>query len=231
MVGHMRGRLARLEQVATTGIRRSGRRWRLRRRHGLLNLGPTEEFQIAKDVRFGVGCRLGGPVFISGSILGDFTYVEAGVRISATTVGSYCSIAPNAMIGLAEHPTRGYVSTHPRFYRAIPAFGYDLVDTDQREELRPTTIGSDVWIGAAAVVRGGLSIGHGAVVGAGAVVTSDVAAYEIVAGVPARSLGKRFDDATVESLLELRWWDKGEAWIRAHADRMRDVDRLLASAD
>jgi acetyltransferase-like isoleucine patch superfamily enzyme len=224
-----------LQSLLPSGVRRALLRRRLRRRHGISALGPDFGFEIADNVRFGRGCRLGGPVYIAGSSIGDQTYVELGCRISAADVGSHCSIAPYALIGLAEHPTRGFVSTHPRFYRHIPALGWSLVDADRHQEMTRTTVGHDVWVGAGAVIRSGVTIGHGAVIGAGSVVTSDVAPYTIVGGVPAREIRRRFDDDTVEFLLRTRWWDRGEAWLRANADAMGDVDvlrsRLAAEPD
>jgi acyl carrier protein len=68
-------------------------------------------------------------------------------------------------------------------------------------------IGSDVWIAGNAVVLSGVTIGDGAVVGAGSVVIDDVPPYGIVFGNPARLFGRRFADELVAELLELRWWD------------------------
>jgi virginiamycin A acetyltransferase len=60
-----------------------------------------------------------------------------------------------------------------------------------------TVIGDDVWIGFGAVVLSGVTIGRGAIVAAGSVVISDVQPYEIVAGNPARHVGRRFTDADI----------------------------------
>ena len=76
------------------------------------------------------------------------------------------------------------------------------------------TIGHDVWIGRAAIVLPGRSIGNGAIVGAGAVVTKDVAPYTIVAGNPAKPIRRRFSEATAERLDRLAWWDWSHAELR-----------------
>ena len=68
-------------------------------------------------------------------------------------------------------------------------------------------IGNDVWIGAHATIMGGVKIGNGAVIGAGAVVAKDVPPYAIVLGNPARVIKYRFDEATIEWLQKLRWWN------------------------
>ncbi len=83
-------------------------------------------------------------------------------------------------------------------------------------------IGSDVWIGRGARILGGVAIGHGAVVAAWSVVTRDVDPYTVVAGVPARPIKGRFDEATVEALLRIAWWEWPE-------DKIRDRAELLAS--
>ena len=75
-------------------------------------------------------------------------------------------------------------------------------------------IGNDVWIGYEAVVMSGVKIGDGAIIGTRAVVTKDVPPYTIVGGIPARPIRKRFDDAVIERLEALRWWDWDEEKIR-----------------
>jgi hypothetical protein len=75
-------------------------------------------------------------------------------------------------------------------------------------------IGNDVWIGGGVIVLQGTTIGDGAVIAAGAVVTRDVAPYAVVAGVPARVLKYRFSPEQVEYLLRLRWWDLPPAQLR-----------------
>lgn len=75
-------------------------------------------------------------------------------------------------------------------------------------------IGNDVWIGYEAVVMSGVKIGDGAIIGTRAVVIKDVPPYTIVGGVPARPIRKRFDDAVIERLEALRWWDWDEEKIR-----------------
>jgi hypothetical protein len=74
-------------------------------------------------------------------------------------------------------------------------------------------VGNDVWIGHAAILLPGVSVGDGAVIAAGAVVSRDVEPYTIVGGVPARPIRKRFDDFIVASLHRIAWWDWPDALI------------------
>jgi len=67
----------------------------------------------------------------------------------------------------------------------------DIPIRDQPSEEKPIVVGDDVWLGASAIVLGGVTIGQGAVVGAGAVVTGDLPPYSIARGVPARVVGER----------------------------------------
>ena len=75
---------------------------------------------------------------------------------------------------------------------------------------------------------GGCTIGDGAIVAAGALVNKDVEPYSIVAGQPARVIGNRFEDNEKRALLELRWWDKPENWIKEHAEEFDNVERFLS---
>ena len=120
-------------------------------------------------------------------IVGDFSYFERQAEAIYTSIGKFCSIAANTRINALEHPLER-LTTHKLTYRPNEYFRYLGVDTDFRERRRAkqVIIGNDVWVGHGAVILPGLTIGNGAVIGANAVVTCDVAPYEIVAGVPAR---------------------------------------------
>lgn len=88
----------------------------------------------------------------------------------------------------------------------------------------PVVIGSDVWVAFEAVIMSGVTIGHGAIVSARAVVTRDVQPYEIVGGVPARHIGWRFDEPTREALLRISWWDWPREKVEAHVDELESPD-------
>lgn len=142
--------------------------------------------------------------------VGRFAYINAKTVIyTHVTIGRYCSIARNCEIGVAQHPT-DFLSTHSFQYRNgifrdHPI--YAQIQNAQWQENLPTIIGNDVWIGAKAIVSTGVTIGDGAIIAAGAVVTKDVPPYAIVGGVPAKLIRYRFSDEIIAQLLQLKWWD------------------------
>jgi acetyltransferase-like isoleucine patch superfamily enzyme len=85
-----------------------------------------------------------------------------------------------------------------------------------------TVIGPDVWIGERAMLKQGVTIGTGAVVGMGAIVTKDVAPYAVVAGNPAREIRKRFDPEVVTRLLQSQWWTLDDEVLGRAAQDVRD---------
>lgn len=165
--------------------------------------------------------------------IGAFSYCNRGVSAFAVDIGRYCSIGESVVIGAPEHPV-DWFSTHPfaftrpehlaNFY-ASPEFAAlaPASDSPAPEFVAPgrTTVGHDVWIGAQVSIKRGLTIGHGAIVGLGSVVTHDVPPYAIVAGTPAKLFRLRFADAIVERLLGLAWWQYDLQPLKAALDFSR----------
>jgi len=161
--------------------------------------------------------------YLRDSTLGRMSYVAEGSRIGFTDIGAFSSIGPNVSLGgLGWHPI-DKLSTHPAFYSARLQAGASFTKPDngidQEEELQRTVVGNDVWIGVGCIVLDGLTIGDGAVLAAGAVVTRDVPPYAIVGGVPARVIRYRFDEETIAALLAWRWWELSNAKLEALATR------------
>ena len=80
----------------------------------------------------------------------------------------------------------------------------------------PIIVASDVWIGAGAILLPGSTVGHGAVIGAGAVVTKTVEPYSIVVGCPAKHIRYRFSEDKIKLLLQLKWWEWPDEKIEQH---------------
>lgn len=168
------------------------------------------------------------------SSLGYGSYVASGSFLRGAKVGRYCCIGKQVRVIDVTHPSRQYVSVHPLFFAEKTVVGESYVGRQKFEETVKlpddpkfsVRIGNDVWIGDGAMILGVHVIGDGAIVAAGAVVTKDVEPYTIVAGVPARPVRKRFSDDEIHFLEELRWWDKGEEWIRENAEKFDDINKL-----
>lgn len=122
-------------------------------------------------------------------------------------IGKFCAIATGVtfIMNGANHKLSGF-STYPF---NIFGNGWERV-TPQPSELPfkgDMVIGNDVWIGYEAVLMPGVKIGDGAIIAAKSVVVSDVPAYTIVGGNPAKILRQRFDDDVIQALLEIAWWN------------------------
>lgn len=90
-------------------------------------------------------------------------------------------------------------------------------------------IGNDVWIGYEAVIFAGVKIGDGAIIGTRAVVTKDVPPYTVVGGVPAKPIKKRFDDKTIDTLLDIQWWNWSDEKIALNLNAIQAgcVERIV----
>lgn len=115
------------------------------------------------------------------SSLDEYSYIGNYCTIIGASIGKFCSIADNCIIGGAQHPYE-WVSTSPVFIKGKNCMNVNLGNNEFNDE-RKTFIGNDVWIGNNCLIKGGVMVGDGAVIGMGAVVTKDVGAYEIWAGV------------------------------------------------
>jgi acetyltransferase-like isoleucine patch superfamily enzyme len=140
-------------------------------------------------------------------------------------IGSFCSIASNVKIGGVAHPMH-FVSTSPAFLSHKDSIKKKYARHDYLPNLK-TTIGHDVWIGEGALIKAGVNIGTGSVVGMGAVVTKDVSPYCIVVGNPARVIRKRFPDEMINRLLATFWWEKEDADLVKLGQSICDPEEFL----
>ena len=144
-------------------------------------------------------------------------------------IGKFCSIACGAkfMFTSGNHTLKSLSNyTFPVFFDEWNLPASEIATAwDNKGDI---IIGNDVWIGYEAVIMPGVKIGDGAIIGTRAVVTKDVEPYTIVGGVPAKPIRKRFDEATVEKLLKVEWWNWGKEKIQANLSLIRNgkIDEL-----
>lgn len=161
-----------------------------------------------------------GSQFIN-STMGRHSYAAYNCQISDCAIGNFCSIAHEVVIGSAQHPIN-WASSSPAFEGVKNSSPKKRFAHFPPPESLRTTIGSDVWIGQRAIIKGGVKIGHGAIVGSGAVVTKDVEPYAIVGGCPAKLIRYRFDEDTRNLLLQSEWWNLKDEEIEKFAMKIQN---------
>jgi acetyltransferase-like isoleucine patch superfamily enzyme len=165
--------------------------------------------------------------------IGGVTYGEGTYGVPITllfgcpeyqcSVGKYCSLAEGVVAMLKANHRPDFVTTYP-----FSAFRAQWPHSDPNAPIAACKgsirIGNDVWIGRGALLLSGVSIGDGAVIGAHSVVTKNVPPYAIVAGNPARVVKYRFDQATIDALLRIRWWDWDRSKIAEAIPYLQSTD-------
>ena len=160
----------------------------------------------------------GGSKFYFSS-LGRHSFCGYRCEVFHAEIGAFTSIADGVVISGGRHPME-WAAMSPVFYSGRDSVKAKFSEFD-RPPVKVTRIGSDVWLGRSVIVLEGVSIGHGAVVGAGSVVTKDVPAYSIVAGNPARHIRFRFDEEVRNKLLLTRWWERSDEEIAENAHHVK----------
>lgn len=140
------------------------------------------------------------------SFIDSHTYISYNCTINNCKIGKFCSIASGVKIGLGTHPIN-FFSTSPIFYSPENPLRKRITNELLFKDRKKVEIGNDVWIGANVIVLDGVKIGNGAIVGANSLVNKDIGPYEIVGGVPAKIIRKRFADDLIDELENLKWWD------------------------
>lgn len=189
----------------------------------------------------------GGFTVGPGSYSGPASFFRTYGPLDRIEVGGYCSIADEVrlllpgvrvwdpsgaeVLGLVQRGDHrpDSASSFPMGILA-PEAPYDEPPPGSTGET--LVIGDDVWIGYRATVIGGVTVGTGAVIGTAALVRNDIPPYAVVAGVPAKVVRMRFDEATIARLLRLRWWDWDPAMVAgAHRWFSRPVAQFLRHFD
>lgn len=146
--------------------------------------------------------------------IGAFTGIYGG-RLGHCRIGRYCSIASGVDIASDQHPINWMSSSMVQYVPNIHGWGDWLKRHDYAYYLpiasfssnAQVEIGNDVWIGQGVFIKSGVKIGDGAIVGARTVVLNDIPPYSIVVGTPGVVKKMRYDQATIEKLLEIKWWN------------------------
>ena len=150
-------------------------------------------------------------VSIKKSKVGKYNYVARRCSLFRVEVGNYCCIGPDTHIGGMQHPYWDYCMS-PIISEECPA---TLI----------TTIGHDVWIGAGCIIKQGVHIGNGAVIGANSYVNRDVDKYSIVVGSPAKEIRKRFDDQTIKRIEQTNYWAFPPVKAKEVLQNLKSVER------
>ncbi len=169
--------------------------------------------------------------------LGYGSYVGDNGLVSAD-IGRFSSIGPNCSYINATHAYKApFVTTCPLFFSKSGngnSQGKSFAQKQMIEEFRfydkekeiVNKIGNDCWIGANATLIGGVEIHDGAVVLAHSVVTKDVPPYAIVGGVPAKIIGYRYDEDTIDFLLKAKWWNNNLKWFSENCELLCNINKL-----
>lgn len=195
--------------------------------HGIMKLNPG-----AKIIK----STIQGPLYLNrntqvgpDATVGKYFGMNESCFIARATIGAFCAIGARTSINPFNHPIN-WLSTnefqyHPNSFDWVPEYREIERLSRTPDMFQHVTVGNDVWTGHNVNVMAGVSVGDGAVIAAGAVVTRDVPPYAIVAGVPGSVKRLRFPEKTVERLLKVKWWDLELSDLSGLP--FRDVERCL----
>ncbi len=190
------------------------------------------EVHISTGVVVGPGCTFGEDVklykhvLIANASVDDFSYIGGNSEIKNCSIGKFCSIAPDVKIGLGIHPI-DKISTYPGFYSKQASGAVAIGHDPSIVEKKKVNIGHDVWIGTNSLIMDGVSIGNGAVIAAGSIVTKDVKPYAIVGGIPAKTIRFRFNEEQISLLENFKWWNYDLDFCRKNASLFLKPEELF----
>ena len=204
-----------IKQIVSDSVGRQARIREYQQRYP--NVLFERDCMIKGNVELGTGVSIRKNVHLAGNVsVGRGTFFNGPAELRSGTakieMGSFCSCASGLTIVCSNHP----ISKPSTYYTRAGSYAdVFAVEVDEVESVR---VGSDVWVGHGCTILKGVSIGHGAILGAGAVVTKDVEPYSIVGGVPACHIRHRFPQFVIEWLLRVRWWEWSDDELRQRRD-------------
>lgn len=178
--------------------------------------------------------KVGFNTNIMRSTVGLCTNIGQNSYLPNCLIGRYSSISSDVIVIEYTHPI-DFVSTYPGFFNTINELSFGRGDIKFNEELKNSDgsyvkIGNDVWIGRKVLLKGGITIGDGAIIGMGSVVTKDVPPYAIVAGNPARIIRFRFDETEIKELCKIQWWFWDIQELKSISNLFANVKGLISYA-
>lgn len=196
----------------------------------VLRSGPnTHPESYIEDCRLGRFTEIGPRTIMLETDFGDYSYVMGDCEIAYSQIGKFCSIASHTRINPGNHPLDRAALHHFTYRSHMFGLGKDDEAFFDWRRSFPVVLGHDVWIGAGTIVLPGVTIGTGAAVGAGAVVTKDVPPFTVVAGVPAKTVRARFPVEVEEALLRIQWWNWSSEKLSEALPDFRNLDATAFS--
>lgn len=148
-------------------------------------------------------------------------YIVNGSLYDTVKIGNYCSFGRNCVIV----PNNGHIPDVKKYERyristfpIAAAYGGWKKQYSLPMKRNFVIIGNEVWVGVNAVILPGVKIDNGAIIGAGSVVTHDIPAYAIAAGVPAKIIRYRYTEEQRAKLLEIAWWNWTDKKVAENRD-------------
>ena len=177
--------------------------------------------------------RVGAKTYLNNVSVGRYTNMGDDNVFVNTKIGRFVSIGSQVKLVSSVHPVENALSTNSAFYgywgrkyQLASNINYNETLTDDKGYC--LQIGNDVWIGDRVLLKGGINIGNGAIIAMGAVVTKDVPAYAIVAGVPATIIKYRFNKEEIEFWESFQWWNKSHEWLSQYGPKFLNYEELLS---
>lgn len=164
-----------------------------------------------------------------GSYIGEYSSISG-------KIGRFCSIGGHVTVLSTTHPINDFVSTCPSFYSIKKQNGLSFVKKNLFTEVKlvkdtpfPVIIGNDVYIGYGVTLIAPITIGNGAVIAAGSIVTKNIEPYSVVGGNPARLIRYRFEAETINKLEAMNWWNNDIDWLKEKAPMFSNINDFTSN--